>query len=129
MATASSSTRTADRRDGVAAALVGTRWPEQLGGWIGAAHLELSDELLLRSTQRSPRPAHARTRPPRGPGIMADVTTFPRRITARRAPHANGEADGSCAAHAGAQAAIDLLYREVSPDALQIPPLEVAITP
>ena len=44
-----------------------------------------------RSTQRSPRPAQAWTRLPRS-RVMADVTTVRRRITARRAPHANGEA-------------------------------------
>jgi aryl-alcohol dehydrogenase-like predicted oxidoreductase len=33
-------------QDGVTGAIVGARRPEQLDGWIGAAHLELSDELL-----------------------------------------------------------------------------------
>jgi aryl-alcohol dehydrogenase-like predicted oxidoreductase len=33
-------------QDGVTRAIVGACRPEQLGGWIGAAHLDLSDELL-----------------------------------------------------------------------------------
>jgi aryl-alcohol dehydrogenase-like predicted oxidoreductase len=33
-------------QDGVTGAIVGARRPDQVGGWIGAAHLELSDELL-----------------------------------------------------------------------------------
>jgi hypothetical protein len=83
LARASSSTRTADRRDGVAAAIVGARRPEQLGAWIGAARLELSDELLRVIDAAIPETGAARGPGPRGPGAMADVTTVPRRITAQ----------------------------------------------
>ena len=61
-----------------------------------------------RLTQRSPRPAQAWTRPARA----GDHGRRDDRPASRYSPdphlHANGEADGSCAAHARAQAAIDL---------------------
>ena len=98
-------------------------------GWIGVAHLELSDELLR--------------------AIDAAIVETGAGVDQAPAVPGHGRRDDGPASHYSQTRAftraekrtalaprtpvlrqrLTFLYREVSPDALQIPPLEVAIAP